>query len=58
MLRRMFHLISEALTSINSGKGLKKAVPLTELSISEVVRRLFSTFLSFPPWSVKSVLQP
>ena len=47
MLRRMLQLISEALTSINSGKVLEKAVPVTELSISEVVRRLFSTFLVF-----------
>lgn len=39
----------KALTSINSGKVLKKAVPVTELSISEVVRRLFSTFLVFFP---------
>ena len=49
MLRRMFQLISKALTSINSGKVLKKAVPVTELSIREVARRLFSTFLVFPP---------
>ena len=47
MLRRMLQLISEALTSINSGKVLEKAVPVTELSISEVVRRLFSTLLVF-----------
>ena len=39
MLRRMFQSISEALTSINSGKVLEKAVPVTKLSISEVVRR-------------------
>ena len=47
MLRRMLQLISEALTSINSGKVLEKAAPVTELSISEVVRRLFSTLLVF-----------
>ena len=58
MLRRMFQLISKALTSINSGKGLKKAVPVTELSISEVVRNLFSTFLVLSSWSGKSVQQP
>ena len=58
MLRKMFQLISKALTSINSGKGLKKAVPVTELSISEVARSLFSTFLVLSSWSVKSVQQP
>ena len=47
MLRRMLQLISETLTPINSGKVLEKAVPVTELSISEVVRRLFSTLLVF-----------
>ena len=54
----MLQLISEVLTFINSGKGLKKAVPVTELPISEVVRSLFSTFLVLSSWSVKSVQQP
>ena len=58
MLRRMLQLISEVLTFINSGKGLKKAVPVIELPISEVVRSLFSTFLVLSSWSVKSVQQP